>query len=253
MSIALDGFANANPRTLFVASAGNYGPGPDTVVSPGSAYNNLSVAALGPNPPYDRPASFSSGGPNDYADPVNGTKNDARQVVDIAAPGENLSSAYYGGETGGNGTTDNPSVSGPGPTGLPRGSLGGPDFYHPRRPDSGTSFAAPTVAGGAALLYDAAYSVFAGQCRCPRCTRDEGRADELGRQDVWLEQRASLASQRKWRRAHHARTRQSSGHRPDEPRTPRTTSSSPARPTSQASPAAILASSMTSAGILDRS
>ena len=87
----------------------------------------MSVAALGPNPPYDRPASFTSGGPNDYADPVNGTKIDARQVVDIAAPGENLSAAYYGGETGGNGTTDNPAVSGPGPTGLPSGPLGGPD------------------------------------------------------------------------------------------------------------------------------
>ena len=101
-------------------------------VSPASAYNNMSVAALGPNPPYSRPAIFSSGGPNDYADPVNGTANDARQVVDIAAPGENLSSAYYGGETGGNGTTDNPAVSGSGPTGPPSGPAGGPDFY-PRR------------------------------------------------------------------------------------------------------------------------
>jgi hypothetical protein len=159
LSIALDGFANANPRTLFVVSAGNDGPGPDTVFSPASAYNNMSVAALGPNPPYGRPASFSSGGPNDYADPVNGTKNNARQVVDIAAPGENLSAAYYGGETGGNGTTDNPSESGLGPTGLPAGPLGGPDYYS-RGGLSGTSFASPTVAGGAALLYDTAYSVF---------------------------------------------------------------------------------------------
>ena len=161
LSIALDGFANANPRTLLVVGAGNDGPGPNTVLSPASAYNNISVAALGPNPPYDHPASFSSGGPNDYADPVNGTKNDARQVVDIAAPGENLSAAYYGGETGGNGTTDNLSESGPGPTGLPSGSLGGPDFYS-RGAVGGTSFAGPTVAGGAALLYDAAYSVFTG-------------------------------------------------------------------------------------------
>jgi uncharacterized protein YjbI with pentapeptide repeats len=158
LSIALDGFANANPRTLFVVSAGNDGPGPNTVFSPASAYNNMSVAALGPNLPYDRPASFSSGGPNNYRDPVNGTVNNARPVVDIAAPGEMLSSAYYGGETGGNGTTDNPSESGLGPTGLPAGPLGGADYYT-RGGLSGTSFAAPTVAGGAALLYDAAYSL----------------------------------------------------------------------------------------------
>jgi hypothetical protein len=80
-------------------------------------------------------------------------------VVDIAAPGQNLSLAYYGGETGGNGTTDNPAVSGTGPTGPANGPLGGPDFYT-RGGLFGTSFAAPTVAGGAALLYDAAHSVF---------------------------------------------------------------------------------------------
>lgn len=159
-STGFDAFANTDPRTLFVVAAGNTGPGPDQVWSPAAAYNNLSVAALGPNPPYDRPASFSSGGPNDYADPINGTANNSRQVVDIAAPGENLAAAYYGGETGSNGTTNNPSVSGPGPTGLPSGSLGGPDYYS-RGALAGTSFAAPTVAGGAALLYDAAYSVFA--------------------------------------------------------------------------------------------
>jgi hypothetical protein len=158
-SIALDGLVNANPRTLFTVSAGNDGPGPEKIRRPAAAFNNMAVAALGANPPYDRPAIFSSGGPNDYSDPVNGTKNAARQVIDIAAPGENLSGAYYGGETGTNGTTDNPAVSGTGPTGLPFGTLGGPDFYT-RGQLGGTSLAAPTVAGGAALLYDAAYDVF---------------------------------------------------------------------------------------------
>jgi hypothetical protein len=159
-AVGIDGFVNANPHSLFVVSAGNFGPGPDKVYSPASAYNNLSVAALGPNPPYNRPALFSSGGPNDYVDPVNGIINDARQVVDIAAPGQNLSSAYYGGETGGNGTTDNPTVAGTGPTGPASGPAGGPDYYT-RGGLNGTSFSAPTVAGGAALLYDAAYSMFA--------------------------------------------------------------------------------------------
>ncbi len=157
-TVGLDGFANSNPRTLLVFAAGNEGPGPDKVRSPGAGYNDLTVAALGPNVPYNDVAFFSSGGPSDYADSVNGTSNDVRQVIDIAAPGQSLSSAYYGGETGGNGTTDNPAVIGPGPTGPPSGSPGGPDFYS--RGLFGTSFATPTVAGGAALIYDAAYSVF---------------------------------------------------------------------------------------------
>ena len=99
LAIGLDGFANADPHTLFVVAAGNDGPGPDKVRSPAVAYNNMSVAALGPSAPYNRPATFSSGGPNDYADPVHGTANDARQGVDIAAPGQNFSLAWYGGET----------------------------------------------------------------------------------------------------------------------------------------------------------
>ena len=79
VSMALDGFANMNPHTLFVAAAGNAGPGPDKVVSPAAGYNNMSVAALGPFTPYNRPANLSSGGPNDYADPIHGTANDAAE------------------------------------------------------------------------------------------------------------------------------------------------------------------------------
>ena len=156
IALGLDGLANENPRTLFCVAGGNSGPGPNHVPSPATGYNNMSVAALGPAPTYDAPSSFSSGGPNDYSDPVNGTVANARQAVDIAAPGQQFGLAWYGGETGGNGTTDNPSVAGTGPTGPPTGPSGGPDYYS--RSVSGTSTAAPTVAGGAALLYDAAYA-----------------------------------------------------------------------------------------------
>lgn len=152
LSATLDALINENPRTLLTLAAGNTvptGEGPNRVPTPASGYNNLSVAAIGPNGgAYDLPSYFTNGGPNDYYDPVNGEVLAIRQVVDIAAPGENFSTAYYGGQTGGN----RPSLGG-----QPDGSAGGPDWY--THTVSGTSFAAPTVAGGAALLYDAAYAV----------------------------------------------------------------------------------------------
>jgi hypothetical protein len=154
-TMALDAFANTYPRTLFVNAAGNSGPGPDQVVSPGAGYNDLTVASLGPAPTYNQPSSFSSGGPNDYFDVINGLLNNVRQVVDIAAPGQELTSAFYHLETGGNGTTDNPFVPNPPPSGPPIDTVGGPNYYS--RGIAGTSFASPTAAGGAALLYDAAY------------------------------------------------------------------------------------------------
>jgi hypothetical protein len=153
LSGTLDALINENPRTLLTLAAGNTlpsGEGPNRVPSPATGYNNLSVAALAPNGgAFDVPSVFSNGGPNDYSDPTvpGGVVPVARQVVDIAAPGESFSTAYYGGETGGNG----PGVFGP-----PNGPAGGPDWY--TRNVSGTSFSSPTVAGGAALLYDAAYA-----------------------------------------------------------------------------------------------
>jgi Subtilase family len=149
ISSVLDGLANTNPHTLFVAAAGNSGAGPNQVPTPGAGYNVLTVASVAyDNGAYDVPSSFSSGGPNNYQDPIR-TVAAARQVVDIAAPGENISGAYYGGETGGN----RPQLGG-----TPSGDPGGPNWY--TNSTSGTSYSAPTVAGGVALLYDASYANF---------------------------------------------------------------------------------------------
>jgi hypothetical protein len=154
LSGTLDALINENPRTLLTIAAGNSLTGaenPNKVTPPGSGYNNMAVAALGYNGgAYDVPAFFTNSGPNDYYDPQNGLVSQARQVVDIAAPGENFGAAYYGGQTGGNG----PSVFGPA-----NDPAGGPNWYS--RSVRGTSFSAPTVAGGAALLYDAAYALLA--------------------------------------------------------------------------------------------
>ncbi len=147
-----DALVNENPHTLFTAAAGNNGVGPNSVITPASGYNNMSVGSLSPNGgAYNVPSSFTSGGPNDYYDPSTGTVSQARQVVDIAVPGALMAGAYYGGETGGNGTGVYGPASGP---------AGGPNYYW--RGVSGTSLAAPAVAGGAALLYDAAYAALAG-------------------------------------------------------------------------------------------
>jgi hypothetical protein len=154
LSGTLDALISANPRTLLTWAAGNSITGaenPNKVPSAGSAYNNLTVAALGPTGgAYNQPSFFTNSGPNLYYDPINGFIPGVRQVVDIAAPGEDHSAAYYGGLTGGNG----PFVAGP-----PNGPSGGPNYY--TRGIRGTSFATPTVAGGAALLYDAAYALLA--------------------------------------------------------------------------------------------
>jgi hypothetical protein len=160
-TVGIDALAYLNPRTLVVFAAGNTGAGPNQVLGPPSGYNHLTVAALGPHPTYDAPSAFSSGGPNDYFDSLNGLIPAARQVVDLAAPGQQIGAAYYGGTTGGNGTTDHPSVAAPAPGGPASGPASGPDFYS--RSLQGTSFAAPAVAGGAALLYDAAYALLPGQ------------------------------------------------------------------------------------------
>ena len=145
-SMIIDSLANANRFTTFVASAGNDGnSGNNTVGAPGSGYNGITVGALQNNGAnvYNSVASFSSRGPQDYRHGSGGSILLSRAPVDIAAPGTNLSSAFYGGQTGGN----DASLAG-------SALSGGPTFYSGGL--NGTSFAAPITAGCVSLMHDAA-------------------------------------------------------------------------------------------------
>jgi subtilisin family serine protease len=143
-TIAIDALAREN-NVIVVMSAGNDGPSAGTVGGPASGYNGISVAATltGTTAPfYGQVASFSSRGPGDFTNPVTGTTTTAvRSTVDIAAPGSQLALAAYLGHTGGNLTGTN-------------GNTGATDLYF--QGAAGTSFASPLVAGGAALMIDAA-------------------------------------------------------------------------------------------------
>ncbi|CAK0777332.1 hypothetical protein CCP3SC15_570005 [Gammaproteobacteria bacterium] len=149
-ALITDGLANQNPNTTFVVSAGNAGPDPNTVGGPGSGYNNITVGALQNNGSdvYDTVARFSSRGPHDYSDPVNGTVPGVRADVDIVAPGTHLTTAHYGGQSGGN----HPDLPG-------NIASGGPNAYLANT--KGTSFAAPIVAAAATLVVTAAKSTLA--------------------------------------------------------------------------------------------
>ena len=142
-----DAYAAGDSRTTYVVSAGNSGPGPNTVGSPASAYNTITVAALGAANGFDAVASFSSRGPQDFGYYTSGgtvTVAGVRAAVDIAAPGSSLTSAFYGGQTGGNNTS------------LLGSTDEGSDPAAYSASLAGTSFAAPIVAGGAALVASAA-------------------------------------------------------------------------------------------------
>jgi hypothetical protein len=147
MTIAIDALAREN-NVVVTISAGNDGPTAGTVGGPASGYNGIAVAAtmtgtVAPyTPSYATVADFSSRGPGDFYNPVTmTTATAARATVDIAAPGDQLALAAYLGHTGGNVTGTNANA-------------GATNLYF--LGIQGTSFAAPIVAGGAALMVDAA-------------------------------------------------------------------------------------------------
>jgi subtilisin family serine protease len=147
LSVIMDASCFQNPTTTYVVSAGNAGPGSNTIGSPGSDYNAITVAALTNANTYDVAASFSSRGPQDFGylpsfGPAVITTG-VRAAVDIAAPGTSLVSAFYGGQNGGNNIT----LAGSADDGSDAAAYA---------TVAGTSFAAPLVAGGATLVASAA-------------------------------------------------------------------------------------------------
>jgi len=129
----LDGLARENSTVTFVASAGNSGS-EATPGAPAAGFNGISVGALEVNAS-GRPsqvAAFSSSAPLDFYNPVTQeTILNARAGVHIAAPGTGFVLPAY--------EETNPTAT---------------DLYYINA--DGTSFAAPIVSGGVALLKDLA-------------------------------------------------------------------------------------------------
>lgn len=146
----LTGLAAQNPSVAAVFSAGNSGYGLDKVGGPATSPNVIAVGSLG-GADWLTPSSFSSGGPVSFYHPGTSTLIPAaRAAVHIAAPGENFALAAYLQRTGGleplliQEGIDDPAT----------------DLYFTFN-QSGTSFSAPVVSGGLALLKQLARVEFA--------------------------------------------------------------------------------------------
>lgn len=133
----------ASTRKVVCIAAGNESA---AVSGPASGFNNISVGALSSDiTGYKTVADFSNVLPNDFVNPKTGQNYPAiRAGVDIVAPGTDIISAAYTGKTGSNAGGTDPSP-------------GAIDLYYIGI--DGTSFASPIVAGGAALMVDASYSM----------------------------------------------------------------------------------------------
>lgn len=145
-ALAIDALARQNPGVAMVVSAGNSGNA--AVSSPASGYHNISVGSLG-GTGFLTPSAFSSQGAADFFNPMdNGgtTYVGVRAGVDLAAPGELMALAAYLGDQGGISRIPEFSefIQDPPPRDRYFAEVGG------------TSFAAPIVAGGIALLKDVA-------------------------------------------------------------------------------------------------
>jgi hypothetical protein len=146
-SLAIDGLAFTNPDVALVVSAGNGGPSAVTG-SPANGFNSIAVGSLG-GPDFLDPSPFTSSGFADFFNPVEngGTLHSGvRVAVDIAAPGEMLFLAAYLGDSGSIGAHGDFAsfIQEPSPA----------DLYFIEL--AGTSYSAPIVAGGVALLKDVA-------------------------------------------------------------------------------------------------
>lgn len=150
-TLAIDGLAALHPSVALVVSAGNDGSGP--VAGPASGYNNISVGSVGGASLLD-PSDFSSRGPADFYNPLTGQVLGQRAAVDLAAPGENLVLAAYLGGTGSLGASSDPNIQ---RIVEQDGNLSQDRYFLEL---DGTSFSAPIVAGGIALLKDVAKSEF---------------------------------------------------------------------------------------------
>lgn len=144
-SLGLDGLALENTAVAHVVSAGNGGNGA-VVGFPANGFNNISVGSTG-GADFLTPSGFTSGGLADFFNPEEngGTLHSGvRVAVDVAAPGEDFYLAAYLGTSGGLGAGFPQITQDPSP---------GNQYFIEQ---SGTSFAAPMVAGGVALMKDLA-------------------------------------------------------------------------------------------------